>query len=60
VIALRRSYCDDCSRSCFYYHKSIILVYCFPLVVLVPGKSQVITLRGAIVTVAGGNILNSL
>jgi hypothetical protein len=27
---------------------------------LVPGRSQVITLRGAIVTVAGGNILDGL
>jgi hypothetical protein len=36
--------------------KSIILVYCFSLVVLVPGRSQVITLKEAIVTVAGGNI----
>jgi hypothetical protein len=37
VIALRRSYCDDCSRSCFYYcsyYKSIILVCCFPLLFL--------------------------
>jgi hypothetical protein len=25
--------------------KSIVLVYCFSLVVLVPGRSQVITLR---------------
>jgi hypothetical protein len=38
--------------------KSIILVYCFSLVVLVPGRSQVITLKGAIMTVAGGNILD--
>jgi hypothetical protein len=29
VIALRRTYCGDFSRSCFYY-KSIILVCCFP------------------------------
>jgi hypothetical protein len=56
VIALRRSYCDDCSRYCFYYYyKSIILVYCFPLLlVLFLGRSQVITLREAIVMVAGG------
>jgi hypothetical protein len=40
--------------------KSIILVYCFSLVVLVPGRSQVITLKGAIVIVAGGNILDGL
>jgi hypothetical protein len=40
--------------------KSIILVYCFSLVVLVPGRSQVITLREAIVTVAGDNILDDL
>ena len=38
--------------------KSIILVYCFSLVVLVPGKSQVITVKGDIVMVAGGNILD--
>jgi hypothetical protein len=38
--------------------KSIILVYCFSLVVLVPCRSQVITLKGAIVMVAGGNILD--
>jgi hypothetical protein len=61
AIALRRSYCDYCSHSCFYYYKSIILVYCFPFfVVLVPGRSQVITLREAIVTVAGDNILDGL
>jgi hypothetical protein len=59
VIALRRSYCNDCSRYCYYY-KSIIIVYCFPLVVLVPGRSHVINLRGAIVTIAGGNILDGL
>jgi hypothetical protein len=51
VIALRRSYCDDCSHSCFYYcsyYKNIILVCCFSLVVsLVPGRSQVIALRGS-------------
>jgi hypothetical protein len=37
VIALRRIYFDNCSRSCFYYcsyYKSIILVYCFPLLLL--------------------------
>jgi hypothetical protein len=36
VIALRRSYCDDYSRSCFYCsdYKSIILVCCFPLLLL--------------------------
>jgi hypothetical protein len=33
VIALKRSYRDDCSRSCFYY-KNIILVCCFPLLLL--------------------------
>jgi hypothetical protein len=44
----------------FIIIKSIILVYCFSLVVLVPGRSQVITLKGAIVTVAGGNILDGL
>jgi hypothetical protein len=38
--------------------KSIILVYCFSLVVLVLGRSQVITLKGATVRVAGGNILD--
>jgi hypothetical protein len=38
--------------------KSIILVYCFSLFVLVPSRSQVITLKGAIVMVAGGNILD--
>jgi hypothetical protein len=34
VIALRRSYCDDCSLSCFYYcsyHKNIVLIFYFPL-----------------------------
>jgi hypothetical protein len=54
------NYCDYCSCSCFYYYKSIILVHCFPFVVLVPGRSQVITLRKAIVTVAGDNILDGL
>jgi hypothetical protein len=43
VIALRRSYCDDCSCSYFYYcsyYKNIILVCCFSLVVaLVSGRS---------------------
>jgi RsiW-degrading membrane proteinase PrsW (M82 family) len=38
--------------------ESIILVYCFSLVVLVPGRSHVITLKGAIVMVAGSNILD--
>jgi hypothetical protein len=38
--------------------KSIILVYCFSLVVLVPGRSHVITLKGAILMVAGSNILD--
>jgi hypothetical protein len=37
--------------------KNIILVCCFSIVVLVPGRSHVITLKGAIVMVAGGNIL---
>jgi hypothetical protein len=50
VVALRRSYFDDCSRSCFYYcsyYKSIILICCFSLIVsLVPSRSQVIALRG--------------
>jgi hypothetical protein len=32
----------------------------FPFVVLIPDKSQVITLREAIVTVAGENILDGL
>jgi hypothetical protein len=40
--------------------KSVILLYCFSLVVLVPGRSQVINLKGAIVTVVGGNILDGL
>ena len=40
--------------------KSIIPVYCFSLVVLVPSRSQVITMRESIVTVAGGNILDGL
>jgi hypothetical protein len=40
--------------------KSIIRVYCFSLVVLVLGRSRVITLKGDIVTVAGGNILVGL
>jgi hypothetical protein len=31
----------------------LFLSIVFPFVVLVPGRSQVITLRGAIVTVAG-------
>jgi hypothetical protein len=35
VIALRRSYCDNCSCYYFYYYyKSIILVYCFPLLLV--------------------------
>jgi hypothetical protein len=38
--------------------KSIIIVYCFSLVGLVSGRSLVITLKGAIVMVAGGNILD--
>jgi hypothetical protein len=38
--------------------KSIILVYCFSLVILVPGRSRVIAMKGAIVIVAGGNILD--
>jgi hypothetical protein len=38
--------------------KSIILVYCFSLVVLVLRRSQVITLKGSIVMVAGDNILD--
>jgi hypothetical protein len=33
VIALRRSYCDDCSHSCSY-HKNIVLVFYFPLLFL--------------------------
>jgi hypothetical protein len=37
--------------------KNIILVYCFSLIALVSGRSQVITLKGAIVMV-GGNILD--
>jgi len=36
--------------------KNIILVYCFSHIVLVPDRSQVITLKGAIVMVEGGNI----
>jgi hypothetical protein len=50
VIALRRSYCDDFSHSCFYYfcyYNNIILVYCFPLLLLLfRARSQVIYLRG--------------
>jgi hypothetical protein len=38
--------------------KSIILVCCFSLVVLVLGRSQVITLKGVEVMVAKGNILD--
>jgi hypothetical protein len=60
-IALRRSYCDYCSHSYFYYYKSMILVYFFPFfVVLISGRSQVITMREATVTVAGDNILDGL
>jgi hypothetical protein len=50
VIALRRSYCDDCSRSCFYYcsyYKNIICLLFSLVVALVPGRSQVIALRGS-------------
>jgi hypothetical protein len=43
----------------FIIIKNIILVYCFSLV-LVSGRSQVITLKEAIVTVAGGNTLDGL
>lgn len=39
---------------------SIILVYCFSLVVLVMDSSQVITLREAIVTVVGDKILDDI
>jgi hypothetical protein len=38
----------------------LFLSIVFPFVVLVPGKSQVITLRGAIVTIEEGNILDGL
>jgi RsiW-degrading membrane proteinase PrsW (M82 family) len=38
--------------------KSIILVYYFSLIFLVPGRSQVITLKGDIVMVVGHNILD--
>ena len=40
--------------------KSIILVCCFSLVVLVLGRSQLIILREVIVTVEGYNILDDL
>jgi hypothetical protein len=40
--------------------KGIILVYRFSLVVLVPSRSQVIILKGAIVTIVGGNVLDGL
>ena len=38
----------------------LFLSIVFPFVILVPGRSQVITLRRAIVMVAGGNILDGL
>jgi hypothetical protein len=48
VIALRRSYCDDCSHSCFIIIiRMLFLSVVFPVVVLVLGRSQVIALRGS-------------
>jgi hypothetical protein len=44
----------------FIIIKSIILFYCFSHVVLVLGRSQVISLREAIVTVAEENILDDI
>jgi hypothetical protein len=62
VIALRRSYYKDFSRYCFYYYyKSIVLVYCFPLLlVLFRVGHKLINMSKDIVTVIGGNILDGI
>ena len=44
----------------FIIIRVLFLSTVFPLVVLVPGRSQVKTLRKAIVMVAGDNILDGL
>jgi hypothetical protein len=44
----------------FIIIRVLFLSIVFPFVVLVPGRSQVITLRESIVTVAGDNILDGL
>jgi hypothetical protein len=44
----------------FFIIRVLFLSTIFPFFVLVPGRSQVITLREAIVIVAGDNILDGL
>jgi hypothetical protein len=44
----------------FIIIRVLFLSIVFPFVVLVPGRSQVITLRQAIVTIVGNNILDGL
>ena len=44
----------------FSITRVLFLSNVFPFVVLVLGRSQVINLRGAIVIVVGGNILDGL
>ena len=44
----------------FIIIRALFLSTIFPFVFLVLGRSQVITLRGAMMMIAGGNILDGL